>query len=79
MADDLENILGIESSGEVICELYRAAYPLSVELAPAELCPAGIGNGHMELVLLHLMPVFGCYDVSERMCEIVTYHFGHTC
>ena len=48
----------------IISKYHRPADPLAVNLAPAEFGPAGIGNAHMELVFLDLLPVFGSDNVA---------------
>ena len=50
--------------------------PLSVEFAPYGLAPAGIGHGKVEAVLIYVVPVLGCYNVSQRIEEIVGHHLG---
>ena len=50
--------------------------PLAVDLAPAELGPTGVGHRHVQLVLLHLLPVLRRYDVAERMGEVVLHGLG---
>ena len=65
-------------SGDELCHVigedHSTADPLAVDFAPAELCPAGIGNAHVELVLLYLLPVLCGDDVSQRVGEIVLHH-----
>ena len=61
----------------VVGENDRAADPLSVDLAPAELGPAGVRNAHVQLVFLHALPVLRRDDVAERVRKIVLHHLRH--
>ena len=54
----------------------RAGNPLPIDLAPAKLRPAGVGGGHVEFIVLYLLPVFCGYDMSERMDVVMRNHFG---
>ena len=62
----------------IIGEDHCAADPLPVDLAPAELCPAGIRNAHVQLVFLHLLPVLCRNDMPQRMSVVVFYHLRIT-
>ena len=55
----------------VIAEDLGAGDPLPVDLAPAELCPAAVGDAHVEAVLLHLLPILRREDVPEGVGEVV--------
>ena len=61
----------------VIGENRRAADPLSVNLTPTELSPAGIRNAHVQFAFLYLLPILRGYDMAERMMIIVRYHLRH--
>ena len=53
-----QDVGGVEAV-EIIGENGAFGQPLAVELAPEGFAPAGIGNGEMETVSLHIVPVFG--------------------
>ena len=55
----------------------RAADPLAEYLAPGELGPARIGLRHVDVVVLHALPVFCRDDMAEREREVVPHHLGH--
>ena len=59
---------------EVIGEKPALAHPLSVDLAPARLRPARLGNREMKSVPLDLMPVLRRHVVSQRVEVAVERH-----
>ena len=61
---------------KVINKVGSLAEPLSVELAPQSLCPAGIGDGQMQTLGVYLMPVFCGNKVSQRIFVIVGRQLG---
>ena len=68
--------LGGDELPHVVAEDGGAADPLAVDLAPAEFCPAGVRDGHMQAVLLHLLPVLGGDDVAQRVLVAVHDRLG---
>ena len=50
---------------------------LTVHLAPAGLCPSGIGDRYMQATVNDSVPVYTREYVSERIKEIVSRHLGH--
>ena len=60
-----------------VVDKHRAlAEPLTVQLAPERLAPAGIRNGQVQSVALTAVPV-SCGDVmTERICMRMRRHFG---
>ena len=73
----LQQVAGVELGLHVIAEDDRPADPLAVDFAPAELGPAGVGDAHVQLVLLHLLPVLGGDNVPQGVGEVVLHHLGH--
>ena len=61
-----ENIRCVEPV-KVIYERCCFAQPLPVQFSPHRLCPAGVGNGKMQPVRVHRMPVLCCMEVPERI------------
>ena len=52
-----------------------AGYPLPVQFAPYGFSPTCIGNGEMQAVFMQIMPETSGNDMSQRICEVVGYHF----
>ena len=50
--------------------------PLSVELAPDRLSPAGLGQSQMDAVGVHVVPVDGRDDVGQGVLVAVEDHLG---
>ena len=61
----------------VIYKIRCSHNPLAVNLAPAALGPAGIGDTDMQVVRCQLLPVMGGHDMAERMLMAVHNHLGH--
>ena len=72
---DLQQLSGYELV-HVVGEDRGTGNPLTVDLAPAELGPAAVGDAHVQAVLAHLLPVLGGEDVSERVLEAVLHGLG---
>ena len=59
---------------EVVHEERALAHPLSVELAPARLRPAGLGDREVQSVALDLVPVLRRHEVAEAVEVAVERH-----
>ena len=60
-----------------VIDKYRAlAQPLAVELTPERLAPAGLGDGEMQSVPLHQMPVLGSGVMTQSVFIGVHCHLG---
>ena len=70
-----ENVGGVEAV-EVVDEHRTLRQPLPVELAPHALGPAGVGDGEMQPVGIHAMPVFGGDEVAQGIFIIVHGRLG---
>ena len=70
-----QNLLGVETV-KVVDEDGCLTQPLTVELAPQGLCPAGIGNGQVQAVGIHLMPVFCGDKVTQWVLVVVGGQLG---
>ena len=70
-----QNLLGVETV-KVVDEDGCLTQPLTVELAPQGLCPAGIGNGQVQTVGIHLMPVFCGDKVTQWVLVVVGGQLG---
>ena len=53
--------------------------PLSVELAPYCLAPTGIGYGKMDGVLVEIVPIYTCGQMTEGIEVIVCHHLWLAC
>ena len=62
----------------IISKDCSATDPLSIDFAPSELCPAGIGYAHVQLIFLYLLPIFCSGDMTQRMRMVMLYHFRLT-
>ena len=63
---------------EVIDKDVGTGNPLPVELAPNGFSPAGVGEGEVQALFVEVVPVRAGDDVSQRIGEVVGYHFGVT-
>ena len=68
--DHLQDLFGIKII-KIIGKDACFTQPLSVDLAPQCLAPAGIGNSKMNAVRVYLVPVFGCYIMTQRILKVM--------
>ena len=59
---------------EIVGEHARLHEPLTVVLAPYGLAPAGIGDGEMQAVGTHVVPVLGRHEMRERVAAVMQHH-----
>ena len=48
--------------------------PLSVELSPYCLTPAGVSHGEMDAVFAEVVPINSCGEVSQSVEEVMRHH-----
>ena len=72
-------MLRIESSNHIVAENDSPADPLTVDLSPAELRPAGVRHAHMQMILLHMLPILRGNDMAKRIRKIVLDQLRHAC
>ena len=48
--------------------------PLSVELPPYSLTPAGVSHGEMDAVFAEVVPINSCGEVSQSVEEVMRHH-----
>ena len=65
-----QDVVGVESV-EVVDEQGRLAQPLAVDLAPGGLGPAGVGDGQMQTVRGHALPVLRGDEVAQGVLVVV--------
>ena len=75
LAEHGQDLGGVEPV-HIVYEGCRFAEPLTVQLAPHGLGPAGIGNGVVETVRVHAVPVLGGMEVTQRIFVVVQCHLG---
>lgn len=56
---------------KVVCEYGALAKPLTIELAPKSLSPAGVGYRKVQTVFFAAMPIFCGYIMTERIFIVV--------
>ena len=61
----------------IIDKIGCSNYPLTINLAPAALGPAGIRHADVQIVRRKLLPVMGSNNMSQGMIVVVYDHFGH--
>ena len=64
---------------EIVNHNRAADQPLTVQLAPRRLCPAGLGDRKVQSAVLRPVPVLSCYYMSERIGMVVYNALGITC
>ena len=69
--------VGGDEAVKVVHKQRGAADPLAIELAPARLGPAGIGHGHVDGVVPHVVPVIGRHRLRDGVGPAVRGHLGH--
>ena len=77
LLEQRQDIVGIKAI-KVIHENCRFAHPLPVQLAPKRFSPACIGNGQVQPVGIHAMPVFRRNEMSQRIFIAMLCHLRIT-
>ncbi len=67
-----QNVICMEAV-EIIHKYGGFAHPLTVELAPERLAPAGVGDREMQTVRIGILPVTGGHIVAERILIAVQH------
>ena len=69
--------IGGDEAVKIVYKQRCSADPLAVELTPARLGPAGVGHGHMDGLIPHVVPVIGCHRLRDGIGPAVRSHLGH--
>ena len=75
LADHWQDLLRIKAV-KVVDENRSLTQPLTVDLAPAGLGPAGVGDGQVQAVGIDPVPVFGGDEVAQGIFIIVCRQLG---
>ena len=70
LREQRQDIVGVEAV-EVVDKCCSAVHPLSVQLAPESLAPAGVGDCQMKSFCMYTLPVAGGDKVAEGVFAAV--------
>src|SRR5574344_188385 len=59
----------------VIHKNHSTGKPLSIQFSPYSFSPSGIGDSQMNALLVQVMPVDTCHQMTKRIRKVVCHHF----